>query len=89
MSRKRRRVRDAVRKTKRIRRSPGVVDHDVEVPLKLDQPGPSRVSTDEVGASEGGATIELIGPSGSQKKLGELGDLGGEPLVGNRVLNYR
>ena len=39
------------------------------------------------GASEGGGAIELIGPSASQKKLGKLGDLGGKPLVGNRVMN--
>ena len=37
--------------------SPGVIDSPVVVPLELDQPGPSGVSSEEVGASEGGATI--------------------------------
>ena len=44
--------------------SPGVVDSSpVVVPLELDQSGPSGVFSEGMGASEGGATIELIRPS--------------------------
>ena len=53
----------------------GVVDSPVVVPVELDQPGPSGVSTEEVGAGDGTTAIKLVGPSASHKKLGELGDL--------------
>ena len=56
--------------------------------------GPSGVSSETpLGATEGGATIEIIEdvpPSASLRKLGNLGERGnlaGKPLEGNRVMH--
>ena len=64
--------------------SPTVVDSPVVIPPELDLPGPSGTSTLEEEEEE-----MDIPESASQKKLGKLvkGNLAGEELQGNRVLD--
>ena len=64
------------------------------LPLELDHPGPSGVSSETpLGATGGGATTEVIEDvpiSASLRKLGNLGirgNLAEEPLEGNRVMH--